>query len=107
MIEYKGYTGVVEFDGKDRMFYGKVIGLRDIIGFEGSTVEELEDSMHQAVDIYLEMCEEDGTDPDRPYSGKFQVRVTSEVHRALATAAASKRVSLNSFVERCLKEVVA
>lgn len=106
MIKYKGYTGVVEFDGEDRMFYGKVIGLCDIIGFEGSTVDELEDSMHQAVDIYLEMCEEDGMDPDKPYSGKFQVRVTSEVHRALVTAAASEHVSLNTFLGKRFKEMV-
>jgi predicted HicB family RNase H-like nuclease len=106
MIEYKGYTGVVEFSGEERMFYGEVVGLRDIIGFEGSTVDELEDSMHQAVDLYLEMCEEDGTNPDKPYSGKFQVRVTSEVHRALVTAAASSQVSLNTFVTERFKEML-
>lgn len=106
MIEYKGYTGVIEFSGMDRMFYGEVVGLRDIIGFEGRTVDELEDSMHQAVDLYLEMCEEDGTDPDKPYSGQFQIRVDPLLHRQIATAAAAHRMSMNSFVGKRLKEVV-
>ena len=63
MLTYKDYTGVVELDTEDRMLYGKVIGLRDVIGFEGSNFEEMEASFHRAVDCYLEVCAEKGKTP--------------------------------------------
>ena len=66
MLVYKGYVGVVEIDTEDRMLYGKVVGLRDVIGFEGSDFEELEQSFHRAVDEYLEFCAEDGVEPQKP-----------------------------------------
>ena len=107
MIEYKGYAGVVEYDEDLEFFAGHVIDLRDTIYFEGLSVDELKESMRRAVDAYLEMCEEDGREPDRPYSGKFLVRVETGLHRALAVAAASEHVSLNSYVEERLKEIVS
>ena len=106
MMKYKGYSGVVEFDGVDRMFYGKVIGLRDVIGFEGDNVEELENSFHQAVDGYLELCKSRGKAPDKPYSGKFLVRVAPALHRKLVTDATSERMSLNEWVVETLEKRV-
>jgi predicted HicB family RNase H-like nuclease len=107
MLEYRGYAGIVEFDPDLDLFAGHVIDLRDTIYFEGRSVTELKTSLWRAVDTYLEMCAEDGRDPDRPYSGKFVVRVPSELHRALAAAAASEHVSLNAFVEKRFREIVA
>ena len=106
MMKYRGYSGVVEFDGADRMFYGKVIGLRDVVGFEGDNVGELEDSFHQAVDGYLELCKSRGKAPDKPYSGKFLVRVDPVLHRKLAADATSERMSLNEWVAKTLEERV-
>ena len=71
MIDYKGYTGVIEFDPELRVFTGQVIDLRDEIYFEGDSVEALEASMHRAVDHYLEVCEQRGEEPERPFSGKL------------------------------------
>ena len=88
MIEYKGYTGVFEFDADLQIFSGHVIDLRDQIYFEGDSVEALQASMRRAVDHYLEVCESRGEEPGHPFSGKLNLRLGSELHRAAAVAAA-------------------
>jgi predicted HicB family RNase H-like nuclease len=57
-MNYKGYTGVIEFDEETRMFHGEVVGLGDVITFQGKSVEELEKAMAESVDFYLEWCAE-------------------------------------------------
>ncbi len=96
MIEYKGHTGVVEFDPELRLFAGHVVDLRDEIYFEGDSVEALEASMRRAVDYYLSVCEQRGEEPDRPFFGKLNLRLGSELHRAAALAAAAEGESLNN-----------
>ena len=98
MIEYKGYTGLVEFDQDLRSFTGHVIDLRDEIYFEGSSVEELETSMKRAVDHYLSVCAKRGEEPERPFSGKLNLRLGTDLHRAAALAAAAKGESLNNWL---------
>jgi predicted HicB family RNase H-like nuclease len=106
MIEYKGYTGVFEFDPSGDAFHGRVIGLQDVVTFEGRSIDELRHEMEASVDDYLELCEEVGKEPERPYRGEFLVRTTPEVHRAVATAAEAEGVSLNAWVESTLTAVV-
>jgi predicted HicB family RNase H-like nuclease len=98
MIEYNGYTGLVEFDPDLRSFTGHVIDLRDEIYFEGSSVEELETSMKRAVDHYLSVCAKRGEEPERPFSGKLNLRLGTNLHRAAALAAAAKGESLNNWL---------
>ena len=105
MIEYKGYTGVFEFDPSIDAFHGRVIGLQDVVTFEGRSVEELRREMEASVEDYLELCAEAGKEPERPYRGEFLVRTTPEVHRAVATAAEAEGVSLNAWVESTLASV--
>ncbi|WP_420442041.1 type II toxin-antitoxin system HicB family antitoxin [Candidatus Palauibacter sp.] len=86
MIEYKGYTGVFEYDEDYEFFSGRVIDTRDGINFEGRSVSELKVSMRRAVDDYLEFCEEKGREPSKPYSGRvvaaFAVYASSQRARA-------------------------
>lgn len=98
MLDYKGYTGVVEFDPELRLFTGHVIDLRDEIYFEGDSVESLEASMRRAVDHYLVVCRERGDEPDRPFSGKLNLRLGPELHRTAASAAAAEGESLNNWL---------
>ena len=105
MIEYKGYTGVFEFDPSIDAFHGRVIGLQDVVTFEGRSVVELRHEMEASVEDYLELCAEAGKEPERPYRGEFLVRTTPEVHRAVATAAEAEGVSLNAWVESTLAAV--
>jgi predicted HicB family RNase H-like nuclease len=104
MIDYKGYTGVFEFDPELRLFAGHVVDLRDEIYFEGDSVEALEASMRRAVDHYLEVCEARAEEPGRPFSGKLDVRLGSDVHRAAAVAAAVEGESLNAWLTRVVAD---
>jgi predicted HicB family RNase H-like nuclease len=80
---YKGYEGVLEVDEESGELFGTVKGLRDVVTFVGATVEEARASFEKSVDFYLQCCAETGKKPDKPYAGKFLVRVTPETHRAL------------------------
>jgi predicted HicB family RNase H-like nuclease len=103
MIEYKGYTGVVEFDAELRSFTGHVIDLRDEIYFEGASVEELEASMKRGVDHYLSVCAKRGEEPERPFSGKLNLRLGTDLHRAAALAAAADGESLNNWLVKVVE----
>jgi predicted HicB family RNase H-like nuclease len=106
MIEYKGYTGVIEFDPSIDAFHGRVVGLQDVVTFEGRSLDELRREMAESVEDYLELCAEAGKDPERPYRGEFLVRTTPELHRAAATEAEASGVSLNAWVEATIAQVV-
>jgi len=103
MIEYKGYKGIIEFDPELRQFTGFVVDLRDEIYFEGDSVEALEASMHRAVDHYLSVCEQRGEQPERPFSGKLNLRLGPGLHRAAAVAAAAEGESLNNWLVRVVE----
>ena len=106
MMNYKGFIGAVEYDDSARIFFGEVINARTVITFQGSTVDELEKEFHASVDDYLEWCKEDGIEPEKPYSGKFNVRLTPLFHSQVAIAAKKLDISLNSFVEKSLKDEI-
>jgi len=98
MLEYRGYTGVFEFDTELELFSGFVVDLRDQIYFEGESVDQLKASMQRAVDHYLEVCAARGEEPEKPFSGKLNVRLGSDLHRAVAVAAAARGESINSWL---------
>ena len=102
MMEYKGYIGKVEFDDAANIFHGEVINLRDVVTFQGETVRDLRSAFKESVDDYLEFCQERGESPEKPYSGKFMVRVEPELHKAVAMSAKMNHKSLNSWVHDTL-----
>jgi len=104
VIKYKGYTAQVEFDSDANVFHGEVLHLRDVITFEGTSVEELEEEFKNSVEDYLEWCAEEGQEPEKPYSGQFLTRTTPEIHRDAATAAAARGSSLNAYVTEAIEE---
>lgn len=106
MVQYKGYTGVFEFDPELEIFAGHIVDLRDQIYFEGRSVEELKESMHRAVDDYLEACAKWGDKPERPFSGRFNVRLSPDLHRKVAVAAAVHGKSMNDWVVEVLRHGV-
>ena len=99
MMKYKGYIGKVEYDDENRVFTGNVINVKTVITFHGETVDELESEFKASVDDYLEWCKEDGVEPEKPYSGKFNVRLTPQMHQEAALKAGKMGISLNRFVE--------
>lgn len=105
-IEYKDYIGSVEFSEADGIFYGKVLGIRSLISYEGTNAVELVADFHGAVDDYLEHCRESGKEPEKAYKGSFNVRISPELHKDAAVYAISHNISLNSFVEDSIKEAL-
>jgi predicted HicB family RNase H-like nuclease len=101
-MKYKGYVAEVEFDEKAGLFHGEVINLRDVITFEGKTVDELRQAFQDSVDDYLEFCAERGEEPEKPYSGRFVVRIEPELHRRIAVEARRRGMSINALVGEVL-----
>jgi predicted HicB family RNase H-like nuclease len=105
-MEYKGYYAQVVFDEDANVFHGEVINLRDVITFEGETVDALRQAFQDSVDDYLEFCAERGENPEKPYSGKLMVRVDPELHKRVAIVARKRGVSINSLVCEALSKAI-
>ena len=106
MMKYKGYTAKIEFDDQANVFHGEVLNLRDVITFQGRTVEELRNAFHDSVDDYLDFCAHRNEPPEKPYSGRFVVRLAPSLHRAIATQARLADKSLNAWLQDILREKV-
>jgi len=106
MLEYKNYRGKVEYIEDAKIFHGEVLGTRDVITFQGETPDEIETGFRDSIDDYLEFCEERGEEPDKPYSGKFVLRMPEELHRSVAELAKIENVSLNTVVLCAVSELL-
>ena len=106
MMEYRGYLGMVEYDEQAKIFHGDIINTRDVITFQGTSVKEIENAFRDSINDYICWCKEEGVEPEKPYSGKFNVRLSPELHRKIAILAKKKRVSLNSFVEKAITDQI-
>ena len=107
MMEYKGYIGDVKFDADASIFHGEVINTRDVITFQGRSVDELIAAFHGSVDDYLAFCAERAEEPDKPFSGQFMTRITPELHREVNIAARVAGKSLNAWVTEQLEMAVS
>ena len=105
MMNYKGYTAKVEFDDEAMIFHGEVIGIRDVVTFQGRSVEEIKKAFNGSVDDYLDFCKERGEEPDKPFSGKFVVRISPEIHRKVYIAAKKAGQSINAWLNRNLQRI--
>jgi len=97
-ISYKGYIARIEPDFDDGVLVGRVINTRDIIGFHSQTISEAIKSFHAVIDEYLEDCRQRAIDPNKLYSGKFNLRLPPDLHSEIASAAAKTGKSLNQWV---------
>ncbi len=105
-MTYRGYIARVEYDNEDRIFVGHLAGIRDIVGFHGTSVDELESAFQEAVDHYLEICKKTSQKPQKPYSGNLILNISPDVHAAVATAAEISSKSLNQWVAEVLTKAV-
>ena len=106
-MKYKGYEAVIKYSDEDETFVGEVINTQDILVFDGANVNEVTDSFHAVVDDYLNDCETEGKEPNKPFSGQFLMRVNPELHRALAVSAKRSGKSLNGFVTEKLTQITS
>lgn len=106
VLTYQGYSARVEFDAEDRIFFGRLAGIQDGIGFHADTVDSLEEAFHDAVNDYIETCARLGKLPDRSYSGNVMLCIDPSLHACIAVAAQVAGKSLNQFGEEALRRVV-
>lgn len=106
LLSYKDFRGTVEFSAQDNILYGKVIGIKSLISYEGNSLKELENDFREAVDDYLELCKSENTPPEKEYKGSFNVRIDPELHKKLDYLSLSKHVSINFLVEEAISDYV-
>lgn len=101
-MTHKGYVGTVEYSEEDACLFGRIAGIRDIISYEGESVKELRTAFEDAVDDYLEHCATIDKEPNKPYSGKFVLRIDPALHAKIAAKAMANGKSLNQFAAEVL-----
>lgn len=106
MMEYKGYIGKVEIDEEAGVLHGEVINVRDVITFEGESVDEVQKAFRESVDDYLDFCAQRKEMPEKPFSGKFILRLPAELHRKAYIQAKLEDKSLNGWVTDVLKSAL-
>jgi len=106
-LTYRGYVASVEFDARDGVFWGKVLGLVDRITFEGETVKELTEDFHHAIDFYLEDCAKTGRTPENPLSGDLMLHIDPEMHGAILAAAKAAGKSPDQWATEVFTTVIA
>jgi predicted HicB family RNase H-like nuclease len=96
-MSYKGYAAAVQYDDEDGLFFGRIAGIRDGVGFHGETVSELRSAFHEAVEDYIATCAKVGKSPQKPYSGNVMFRISPGAHAKAALAAELSGKSLNQW----------
>ena len=102
MMQYKEYLSHIEFDDDANIFHGEVINIRDVITFQGKSVDELRKAFEESVDDYLDFCSNRGENPEKPYSGRFTVQLSPEQHRKVVLAAENSGKDVGSWVSDIL-----
>ena len=102
-MNYKDYVAKIEFDPEDHIFVGHIIGIRDVVGFHGESVKDIEIAFQEAVNNYLDACKKLGQEPNKPYSGNLMLRVPAKVHAAVAAAAEASGKNINQWAATVLE----
>ena len=105
-IEYNGYIGSIEYSNEDRCFSGKLEMIDDLVTFEATNADELEENFQNAVNEYIETCKELNSEPQKTYKGVFNVRIDPVLHRRIYQEALKAGISLNAFVQKALNNQV-
>ena len=105
-LSYKGYQGRFDYDPDADIFHGEVLHLNDVVTFQGRSIDELKQALADSVEDYLLLCTEVGKKPEKPFSGRFNIRISPELHQRIAKEAASAGVSLNSWIINQIEQAV-
>lgn len=107
LLSYKNYNGTVEYSREDKCLFGKVVGIKSLLSYEGYSVPELEEDFQRVINDYLDDCCERGVEPEQPYKGSFNIRISPELHRTVAIYAMKIGKSLNATVEDAIRKYVS
>ena len=94
MMQYKGYSATVIFDDENDLFHGEVLGIRDVVTFQGSSAKELRRAFKESVDDYLDFCRQRRVSPDKPVSGRFVLRISPQLHRELCNTLSNSNLRI-------------
>jgi len=106
VLKYKGFIGSVHYAAEDRVFYGKVEGVNDLISFEGASVDELEEGFRYMVDKHIEDCEKKEIPLEKSYKGNLNIRLSPDLHKKAAYKAFSRGISLNQYINDAIKKEI-
>ena len=107
VLQYKGYYADIHFSAEEEVFFGKIVGVNDLVNFEADSVKGLKKAFGEAVEDYLETCSELGKQAEKTYKGSFNVRIPSDLHRQAAMVAYLKKISLNDFVKYAIDSTIS
>ena len=103
---YKGFYGSINFDQEEKIFFGKIEFIKDLVNYEAKDAENLVNSFKDAVDDYLISCKEANKQPDKPFKGSFNVRIGTELHKKVGLYALQHEDTLNNIVKNALSEFI-
>ena len=107
VLRYKNFIATVKYSEEDEAFIGRIEGINSVVSFEGQSVEELKSAFHDAAESYIDFCNRRGlTDIQKSYSGMFNVRINSDIHRRAAIVAKLHGKTLNSLVKEAIEQYV-
>lgn len=106
LLSYKNYNGTVEYSKEDGCLFGKVVGIKSLLSYEGFSIQMLVQDFQNTIDEYLQDCKERNVEPEQPYKGTFNVRISPELHRNIAVYAIEHGKSLNAAVEEAIHNMV-
>ena len=102
---YKGFIGHVKYNEDNKTLFGRVINTRTTITFEATTVKNVENEFKKSVDFYISWCRKRGKDPEKPFPGKFSLRISPELHKKAVVVSTKKEISLNKFIEQAIEQI--
>ena len=106
IIESNGFIGSVHYSDEDQVFYGKIEGVNDLVTFEGTSVKELKEAFKEAVEDYIELCEELEKDPHKSFKGSLNIRIKPELHRKAFQTAKVSNITLNQLISKAIEREV-
>ena len=107
VLEYNDYYGSVEYSGDDEVFFGKLLGIKALVLFEGQNVSELKSAFQEAVDDYIDSCKKMDSEPEKPFKGSLNIRIGRELHRRAAIAAEQNKTSINQIIKDAIEKHIA
>lgn len=105
-LKYKEFIGTVHYSADDEVFFGRIEGINDLVTFEGSTVVEIKQSFEEAVEDYIEICNNVGKEIFKTFKGSFNVRINPELHSKAFEQAVLEGKSLNELVKEAIEQRV-
>ncbi len=106
VMEVDGFKAKIEFDPELDLFRGEILGLNGSADFLGKSPASLRKEFRNSLKVFLGVCKEQGIEPLKEYSGKFNLRIPPSLHSEISARATAADKSINQWVAEVLKQSV-